>query len=104
MEAVFPTAAQAAIAKARGIAAPIIEDARFYAAEDYHQKYYLRHDATLMREFADYSPAELRESALAARLNGYVAGKGSRERLRDELGAFGLSLDAARHLERVVAR
>lgn len=104
MEAVFPASdAQARLAKARGISS-LIEGARFYVAEDYHQKYYLRHDSTLMRELADYAPAQLRESTLAARLNGYVAGKGSRDRLHEEIASFGLSADAALHLERVVSR
>lgn len=103
MEAVFPTAAQLAIAKAR-VTAPIIEGARFYVAEDYHQKYYLRHDSTLMRELADYTPAQLRESRVAARLNGYVAGRGTTARLADEIASFGLSADGANHLQRVVAR
>lgn len=105
MEAVFPAdAAQAVVAKATGITAPVIEGARFYAAEDYHQKYHLRHDSTLMRELADYSPAQLRESAVAARLNGYVAGRGTAARLADEISSFGLSRDASSYLERVVAR
>jgi peptide-methionine (S)-S-oxide reductase len=103
MEAVFPTSAQLAIAKAR-VTAPIIEGARFYVAEDYHQKYYLRHDSTLMRELADYTPAQLRESVVAARLNGYVAGRGTAARLAGEIASFGLSADATKHLERVVAR
>ncbi len=105
MEAVFPaTAHQADIAKSRGISAPIIDGARFYVAEDYHQKYYLRHDSTLMHELADYSASQLRESVVAARLNGYVAGRGTAARLRDEIASFGLSADASAYLERVVAR
>lgn len=104
MEAVFPAnARQGEIARARGVTS-LVEGARFYLAEDYHQKYYLRHDSTLMRELADYSPAQLRESTLAARLNGYVAGKGSRDRLRAEIDAFGLSPEAVLHLERVASR
>jgi len=105
MEAVFAAnAGQAAIAKARGVTAPIIEGARFWVAEDYHQKYYLRHDSTLMRELADYTPAQLRESAVAARLNGYVAGRGNAAQLNDEISTFGLSSDASSYLQRVVAR
>ncbi|NVB84348.1 MAG: peptide methionine sulfoxide reductase, partial [Kofleriaceae bacterium] len=72
MEAVFcADAAQERIARARGISAPIITGAKFYLAEDYHQKYYLRHDSILMNELADYTPQELVESTAAARLNGY---------------------------------
>ena len=105
MEAVFAgNAEQERLAHERGITAPIVTGAPFYLAEDYHQKYYLRHDSTLMREFADYSPAQLRESALAARLNGYVARKGSSDRLLDEISTFDLSPDATTYLKRVVAR
>ncbi|MBA3451608.1 MAG: peptide-methionine (S)-S-oxide reductase [Deltaproteobacteria bacterium] len=81
---------------------PVIVGARFYLAEDYHQKYYLRHDAVLMRELASYRPRELTDSTVAARLNGYVAGRGLMARLRDELPSFGLSVTASEHLEKVV--
>lgn len=83
------------------IQTPVITGARFYLAEDYHQKYYLRHDALLMRELS-LRPAELVDSTLAARLNGYVAGKGFLARLREEVETYGLSPTAVEHLERVV--
>ena len=74
MEAVFAAnAEQEDIARSRGVTAPIITGARFHLAEDYHQKYYLRHDSVLMRELADYKPRDLVDSTVAARLNGYVA-------------------------------
>jgi len=104
MEAVFAAdAAQEEAARARGITAPIITGARFFLAEDYHQKYYLRHDSILFREFADYTPSQFVESRVAARLNGYVAGRGDPERLREEIESFGLSPAANGQLERVVA-
>lgn len=106
MEAIFvATDEQERLAREHvGDRAPIIRGATFYLAEDYHQKYYLRHDSLLMRELADYTPRELIESTLAARLNGYVARRGSPERLRDELPRWGLSSDARSHLEKLVAR
>ncbi len=105
MDAVFcADAAQERAARARGITAPIVTGARFYLAEDYHQKYYLRHDRVLAGELAAYSPRELVDSTVAARLNGYVAGNGSPAQLRDELASFGLSDRANAHLERVVAQ
>jgi peptide-methionine (S)-S-oxide reductase len=104
MEAVFcADEAQEAAARRVGVAVPIIRGARFYLAEDYHQKYYLRHDRTLMAELAAYSPRDLVESTVAARLNGYVAGRGSPAQLREELPRLGLSAAAAVHLERLVA-
>jgi len=103
MEAVFAAnTQQESIARARGITAPIITGARFYLAEDYHQKYYLRHDSVLMRELASYSPTQLVESRVAARLNGYVAGKGTPAQLREELPLLGLSVSANEHLEKLV--
>ena len=104
MEAVFcMDAEQEATARRLGISAPIVSGARFYRAEDYHQKYYLRHDRTLIAELADYAPRELVESTVAARLNGYVAGRGTRAQLHDELPELGLSAAAATHLDRLVA-
>lgn len=104
MEAVLcMDAEQEATARRLGIHAPIVTGARFYLAEDYHQKYYLRRDRVLFAELADYAPHELVESTVAARLNGYVSGQGSLARLRDELPLLGLSAPAATHLERLVA-
>jgi peptide-methionine (S)-S-oxide reductase len=103
MEAVFcANGAQESAARARGITAPIVSGARFYLAEDYHQKYYLRHDKLLMSELAAYSPRELVDSTVAARLNGYVTGRGSAAQLREELASFGLSPRANAHLEKLV--
>lgn len=104
MEAVFcMDADQEAAARRLGLSAPIVTGARFYLAEDYHQKYYLRHDRTLLAELADYTPRELIESTVAARLNGYAAGRGTPAQLADELPRLGLSAAAAAHLEQLVA-
>jgi peptide-methionine (S)-S-oxide reductase len=104
MEAVFcADAAQEAQARTSGITAPIITGARFYLAEDYHQKYYLRRDKLLMQELADYTPQQLIDSTVAARLNGYVAGRGTPAQLRDDLARLGLSAAASAHLEKLVA-
>jgi peptide-methionine (S)-S-oxide reductase len=104
IEAVFcMDAEQEATAQRLGISAPIVRGARFYLAEDYHQKYYLRHDRTLIAELADYTPRELVESTVAARLNGHLAGGSTLAQLHDELPQLGLSAAAAAHLERLVA-
>jgi peptide-methionine (S)-S-oxide reductase len=49
---------------------------QFYPAEDYHQKYRLRLAPSFMSAFeeAGYADAEIRDSAIAAKLNGYIAG------------------------------
>ena len=105
MAAAFPGPTQvdrALASRPANAATPVIANARFYLAEDYHQKYYLQHDKLLMQELASYSPRQLVDSTVAARLNGYVAGRGSPSRLREDLPALGLSAPAASHLERLV--
>jgi peptide-methionine (S)-S-oxide reductase len=81
----------------------VIEGARFVLAEDYHQKYHLRRHRDLMMDFEGYSARELVDSTVAARLNGYVAGRGKLAQLRDELPGFGLSALAADRLAKIVA-
>ena len=59
-----------------GIGTRIEQLSRFYVAEDYHQKYKLRSVSSFMDTFeaAGYGDNELRESPIAAKLNGYAAG------------------------------
>jgi peptide-methionine (S)-S-oxide reductase len=61
---------------ADGIGTRIEQLSRFSVAEDYHQKYKLRSVTSLMDAFeaAGYGDDELRESSIAAKLNGYAAG------------------------------
>ena len=103
MAAAFPSAQQldaalASRARLPGAETPVIGSARFYQAEDYHQKYYLRHDRALMAEFAAYAPQAFVDSTAAARLNAYVAGHGSLAQLDRELPELALSTAAANHL------
>ncbi len=60
---------------------------RFYRAEDYHQKYYLRQRPELIRELKAIYPSneDFEDSTVAARLNGYLAVKGSRTAIQAEL-------------------
>lgn len=71
----------------------VLPATKFYLAEDYHQKYYLRQQPELLRELTGVYPraADLIASTAAARLNGYAAGYGNRERLRAEIDGLGLS-------------
>ncbi len=65
----------------------------FYLAEDYHQKYFLRREPELLNELtAIYqSTKDFVASTAAARLNGYVAGYGTRAGIEEGIGSLGLS-------------
>ena len=73
---------------------------RFYVAEDYHQKFRLRQQDDLMREFRSLYPdaGDFMNSTAAARINGYLGGQGSQAALRKELPELGLSPAAERRL------
>jgi peptide-methionine (S)-S-oxide reductase len=76
---------------------------RFWSAEDYHQKYYLRGDKELMREFRAMYPKddEFVDSTAAARVNGYVGGYGDP---RQDLDKLGLSTTGQHHVVEAAAR
>jgi peptide-methionine (S)-S-oxide reductase len=65
----------------------------FTRAENYHQKYSLRHTSLVYEELRAYYPNErdFIDSTSAARLNGYAGGNGTAVRLEEELHLFGLS-------------
>jgi hypothetical protein len=75
------------------IATEISQLGVFTRAEDYHQKYALRQDAALVREFSAMYPEgrDFVASTAAARVNGYLGGHGTREALTREIDALGLS-------------
>jgi len=73
----------------------------FYVAEDYHQKYRLRQEPELMREFTAMYPkaVDLMNSTAAARVNAYLAGYGKREQVVADLPKLGLSEKAQKYVE-----
>jgi peptide-methionine (S)-S-oxide reductase len=94
-----------AAARAEGpIYAEVLPAVTFYQAEDYHQKYWLRHRLSLMKEFRAYyrDDADLIRSTAAARVNGYVAGYGTPEALGSELASLGLSAEESQRLMEMV--
>lgn len=74
----------------------------FWVAEDYHQKFELRQNRDLSREFERIyaDPKALMNSTAAARVNAYLGGHGTRAQLEAELPSLGLSPEAQRALLR----
>ena len=71
----------------------ILPATAFYLAEDYHQKYFLRLEPELLNELSAiyHSTKDFVASTAAARLNGYVAGYGTRAGIEAEISSLGLS-------------
>jgi peptide-methionine (S)-S-oxide reductase len=84
----------------RAICTDVLPVSDFYRAEGYHQKYYLRQDRVLMGEFRAMYPetGAFTDSTAAARVNGYLAGYGSRTALQHDLDILGLSPDGRKRL------
>jgi peptide-methionine (S)-S-oxide reductase len=86
------------------ITTEILPATDFYRAEAYHQKYRLRQDRELMKEFNAMYPSDddFVNSTAAARVNGYLDGYGTTESLRTELDSLGLSAEANKKLMHMV--
>ena len=82
----------------------IIPFSEFYFAEDYHQKYRLRHEHELMKVLdALYpDPVDFANSTVAARLNGYLNGFGSFEDLQTEINDLGLHPESSKRLLQIL--
>lgn len=84
----------------------VLRLANFAIAEDYHQKYELRCTEGLIEEFRAFypDPKDLRNSTAAARVNGYIAGRGTREQLAAEEPRLGLSDEGLKRLRIYVTK
>merc|ERR1712137_43984 len=60
----------------KDIQAELLAAGKFHIAENYHQKYLLRQHQPLLSSLKFKSDEELRDSTIAARINGYLAGYG----------------------------
>ena len=78
---------------------------RFWVAEDYHQKYYLRKRTTLIEAvLGDASAKSIRDTTTAARLNGWIAGHGTKEQIATEVEALKISQEGRKALGRALGK
>lgn len=96
------TGRQALAGRSGPLLTPILPLATFYRAEDYHQKYYLRRNTAVMREFSAYSEREFEDSTVAMWLNACVDGQLKLEALEPELERLGLSEPERQRVRRLV--
>jgi peptide-methionine (S)-S-oxide reductase len=89
---------QVASERGRTLYTEIVPYTDFTLAEDYHQKYRLRHASQVMKAFRELypDPSDLVNSTAAARVNGYVSGHGTLEGVAAALK--GLPPEAQNHL------
>jgi len=73
----------------------------FYDAEDYHQKYMLRHHQGLLKSLS-LSPKEIISTHVAARLNGYLGGFGMLKNLELEIEDLGLNEEQKEYVRKKV--
>jgi peptide-methionine (S)-S-oxide reductase len=82
----------------------IVPAETFYIAETYHQKYSLQNVPLLVREYRQIYPLDddFINSTAVARVNGYVTGHGTFERLQEEIDLLGLSDEGKKELQEIV--
>ncbi|KAA0190304.1 hypothetical protein HAZT_HAZT004092 [Hyalella azteca] len=87
--------------RSKPITTAILPASTFYDAEDYHQKYLLQQHPSLCH-MLDLDPSKegLMSSHVAARLNGYMGGYGSRAAFEEEWPRLGLSEKCAEYVRK----
>lgn len=85
------------------IATKILPAETFYDAEDYHQKYLLRRHADICKSLKA-AGADLKNSHVAARLNGYCSGNGTLAAFEAEWPKLGLTDSQAEMVRRLMQR
>jgi peptide-methionine (S)-S-oxide reductase len=106
-EAAVRESIEAVRASAGGeMAVEVIGGATFTRAEDYHQKYKLRHEDVVAQALQALYPDDdsFVDSPAAALANGYAGGYRDPARLDEDLAQLGLSGPAAAALRRVAER
>jgi methionine-S-sulfoxide reductase len=88
------------------ITTEVLPATTFWIAEDYHQKYYLRSRTRLLEALLPKkaTDADVRDSTITARANGWVAGHGAAEEIAAEAKRLGLSGKALEELSRVLGK
>lgn len=78
----------------------------FWIAEDYHQKYYLRGRRGLIEVLLGdkVTQEQVRESKLAARVNGWLTGFSKPEQIKAEVDAFGLDEKQRKALQKALGK
>jgi len=83
---------------ARPIATKILPNEAFYDAEDYHQKYMLRQQPSLLQSLG-LDGKKLVKSHVAARLNGYVGQFGDLNEFEKEWPTLGITEEQADYMK-----
>jgi methionine-S-sulfoxide reductase len=92
--------ARAAAGRSGELATPVLMAGPFYRAEDYHQKYRLRHDRLLLDELRQRygSDRAMVDATAAARVNGLLSGWSNRRAMKALLPQLGLSAEGEQRL------
>jgi peptide-methionine (S)-S-oxide reductase len=104
--AAMESAALEADQRGKEIHTALVPARRFYLAEDYHQKYALRHHREISNEFLAIYPTleAFVNSTAVTRANGFASGYGSFAFLQSEVSRYGLSETARQKLIEIASR